>query len=238
MSQYLLSLKDRREVAKDTMAFWFDISGKSYNFVAGQHTDFTLINPPYADDEGNSRTFSFASSPNDKERLMVATRMRPSAFKNSLKEIPLGTEVEVDDPMGFFTLHEDSSRPAVFLAGGIGITPFRSMVAWATEEKLAHKLFLFYANKTVQDAAFLEDLQNFEKQNPNLKLVVVMTQDPSWQGESGHIDKGMLEKYLPDLSTPIFYIAGSDSMVVSMYETLVESSVSKDNIKTEEFTGY
>lgn len=237
MSQ-LLKLVDRKEIARDTMAFWFDISGKNYSFLAGQHTDFTLINPPYTDDEGNSRVFSFASSPNDKERLMIATRMRPSAFKNSLKEIPLGTELEVGDPMGFFTLHEDSSRPAVFLAGGIGITPFRSLIGWATEEKLPHKIYLFYANKTKEDAAFLQDLQEFEKQNANFKLIAIMTRDQTWQGEKGHIGQEMLKKYISDLSKPIYYIAGPHDMMVSIYETLTAVGISRDSIKTEEFTGY
>jgi ferredoxin-NADP reductase len=237
MSQ-LLKLIDRKEIAHETMAFWFDISDKNYNFIAGQHTDFTLINPPYTDDEGNTRTFSFASSPNDKERIMIATRMRPSAFKKSIREIPLGTEVEVDRPMGFFTLHEDTKRPAVFLAGGIGITPFRSMVAWATEEKLPYKIYLFYANKTQEDAAFLSDLEKFEKQNPNFKLIAIMTRQNDWPGEQGHIDGIMLKKYLTDLSAPIYYIAGPDNLVLSTYEVLLGSGVPKDNIKTEEFTGY
>ena len=93
MPEFLLALKDRQEVAKDTMAFWFDTLGTGYTFRAGQNADFILIDPPETDGDGNARTFSFASSPNVKDSLVVAMWMRKTAFKNSLRAIPLGVAI-------------------------------------------------------------------------------------------------------------------------------------------------
>ncbi len=104
MGEYTFPLRDRREVAEGTMAFWFDSSGSDFTFKAGQNADFILINPSEPDPEGNARTFSFCSSPNEKGSIMVATRMRPTAFKNYLRAAPLGTHVKVTPAMGSFTL--------------------------------------------------------------------------------------------------------------------------------------
>ena len=160
MAKYLLALNDRREVAKDTMAFWFDTLGSGYTFRAGQNAHFILVDPPETDGEGDGRTLSFATSSNDQGSFMVATRMRDTAFKRALRAIPIGTNVKVSAPMGSFSLHRDSSKPAVFLAGGIGITPMSSIVGWAAEEQLPHSLYLFYSNRTPEETAFVDRFEN------------------------------------------------------------------------------
>ena len=222
------------------MAFWFDTKGTDFSFKAGQHAGFRLITSPFTDDAGNSRTLSFASSGHHKDFVMIAPRMRNSAFKNSLKEIPLGTKVEVSGPTGFFTLPQEPSSPVVFLAGGIGITPFRSMIEFATHERLAQKIYLFYSNRTFGLAAFLSDFEKWKEGNSNFKFVPTITEVEAsgWEYERGRISKEMLVKYIDDLSTPIYYIAGPDSFVVGMYEMLVGAGVSGERIRTEEFTGY
>ncbi len=240
MADYFLALKDRVEIAEETMAFWFDTSGTDYTFRAGQNADFTLIDPPETDAEGNTRTFSFASSPSHSGSFMIATRMRRTAFKNSLKELPLGTKLKVSPAMGSFTLHKDTSRPAVFLTGGIGITPMRSIIEWATQAKLPHTLVLLYSNRTPQATAFLGDLEACAKQNPNFKFVATITdvKDPSWRNGYGRIDATMLRNHVPDLSKPIYYLAGPPGMVTAMRQLLETAEVSEDYIKTEEFAGY
>src|SRR5437870_13741879 len=90
MVEHLFPLKDRREVAEGTMAFWFDSSGSDFTFKPGQNADFILLNPSETDAEGNARTFSFCSSPNEKGTITVATRMRPTAFKKCLKVLQIG----------------------------------------------------------------------------------------------------------------------------------------------------
>jgi len=154
-------LMRREEVAKGTMAFHFE-KPSGFNFKAGQFADVTLTNPPETDAEGNTRTFSIASPPFENE-LVFTTRMRDTAFKRSLKNVPLATEVNIGSAAGSFTLHKNPAKPAVFLAGGIGITPFLSIVRQADRDGLSHQLYLFYSNRRPEDAAFLNTLQTLEE---------------------------------------------------------------------------
>jgi ferredoxin-NADP reductase len=108
----------RNSVAEGTMAFYF-VRRMGFSFKAGQAADITLLNPPETDSEGNIRTFSIASPPL-RRATHVCTRMRDTAFKRSLKVVPLGTEIQIAPPSGSFTLHKNANKPAVFLAGGIG----------------------------------------------------------------------------------------------------------------------
>src|SRR5262249_47852168 len=120
------ALRKREQIAEGTIAFHFE-KPAGFEFRAGQFLDWTLINPLETDAEGNTRAFSIVSAPFESD--VIATRMRDTAFKRVLRSMPLGTEVKIDGPSGSFTLHKNSAKPAVFLAGGIGITPFVSMVA-------------------------------------------------------------------------------------------------------------
>ena len=240
VSAYTSKLLNRVEAAEGTMAFHFE-KPAGFDFKPGQSVDLTLLNPPETDSEGNVRTFSIASAPFEGQ-LMFATRMRDTAFKRSLEKVPLGTVVKMDSAMGSFTLHKNSAKPAVFLAGGIGITPFSSIVRQADHDRTPHKLHLFYSNRRPEDAPFIEVLQNLEKTNPNFRFIATMTEMPrskkTWEGETGQINKDMLSKYLNDLRGPIYYIAGPPAMVSGMKKMLVASGVDEDDIRTDEFAGY
>lgn len=240
MATYKVKLKNRRQIAEGTMAFHFEKPSR-FEFKAGQFIHLTLIDPPETDAEGNGRTFTVASAPYEEE-LMVATRMRDTAFKRVLKAMPLGAEVTLAGPYGSLVLHDDATRPAVFLAGGIGITPFRSVILRATRDKAPHRLFLFYSNRRPEVAAFLEELEEIERVNPNYKLIGVMTEiaksNRLWQGETGHINKEMLAKFINDLTSPTYYIAGPPAMVDALRNVLTDAGVSTDKIRAEEFTGY
>ena len=233
-------LVSRHEVAERTTAFRFE-KPLSWTFKAGQFLEMTLLNPPETDAEGNARAFSIASGPHE-ETLMVATRMRDTAFKRVLNSVPLGSAVRIEGPFGDLTLHNNVKRTAVFLAGGIGITPFRSMVFRAAKEKLPHRIFLFYSNRRPEDAPFLDELQALGKENPNYKLVASMTEmtksHRSWQGEVGRIDKEMLGRYLKDAVSPIYYLAGPPEMVKGLHTMIHEAGINDDDIRAEEFAGY
>ena len=237
---YRPKLLNRVEVAEGTMAFHLEKPSR-FDFKPGQTADFTLMDPPETDSEGNTRTFSIASAPFENE-LMFVTRMRDTAFKRSLKKIPLGTELQMSLPMGSFTLHKNSAKPAVFLAGGIGITPFFSVVRQADHDRLAHKLYFFYSNHRPEDAPFLDVLKNLETTNPNFRFIGTMTDMPrskkAWDGETGYIKKELLSKYLSNLPGPVYYIAGPPAMVAAMREMLVTAGVDEDDVRTEEFAGY
>lgn len=137
--------------------------------------------------------------------------MRDTAFKRVLKVMPVGAAVQAEGPAGDLTLHRDPARTAVFLSGGIGITPFQSIVVDAVKEHLAHRIFCSIRTGGQRDVAFLAELQTLEKENPNYKLIASMTEMEKphrpWQGETGMIDKKMLAKYLKDATLPIYYIA-------------------------------
>jgi ferredoxin-NADP reductase len=240
MADQKYKLIRREEVAEGTIAFHFD-KPSGFDFKAGQSADVTLIDPPDTDAEGNTRTFSIASPPFEDE-LVFTTRMRDTAFKRSLNKVPLATGVKIGSAAGSFTLHRNSAKSAVFLAGGIGITPFLSIVRQANHDRLPHKLYLFYSNRRPEDAAFLHTLQNLEKTNPNFRLICTMTEmsksKKDWKGETALIDKEMLSKHLAVLQGPIYYIAGPPAMVAAMRQTLVDAGVEEDDIRAEEFAGY
>jgi ferredoxin-NADP reductase len=230
----------REEVAEGTMAFHFE-KPSGFDFKAGQSADVTLIDPRETDAEGNTRTFSIASPPFENE-LVFTTRMRDTAFKRSLKNLYLATGVKIGSASGSFTLHKNPAKPAVFLAGGIGITPFLSIVRQSDHDRLPHKLYLFYSNRRPEDAAFLNTLQTLEKANPNFHLICTMTEmsksKKDWKGETALIGKEMLSKHLSVLQGPIYYIAGPPPMVAAMRQTLVIAGIDEDDIRAEDFAGY
>ena len=156
--------------------------------------------------------------------------------------MPLGTPVRLEGPFGNLTLHADATRPTAFLAGGIGITPFRSILVHAATARLPHRLFLFYSNRRPEDAAFLDEVQALERENPNYTFIGTMTdmahsQRP-WHGETGQVDQAMLARFLNGVGRPIFYIAGPPQMVSSLHEMLRRTGVTDADIRAESFTGY
>ncbi|WP_404452920.1 FAD-dependent oxidoreductase [Virgibacillus necropolis] len=238
LPKYKAKLRRKEEIANDTMAFYWE-KPQGFTFKAGQYCDMTLIKPKMTDEEAKERAFSMASAPYEEE-VMTATRISDSAFKQMLEDFTVGTEVKFDEPRGEFTLHETETTPAVFIIGGIGITPVRSIIAQATHDQLTHKLTLLYSNETPVDSAFMDDLKGFAEKNSNFTYVPVMTDtEPNeWSGESGLIDADMLKRNVSDISTPIYYLCGPPDMVKDMHQMLVDTGVDENNIRIEEFSGY
>lgn len=237
---YLVKLKNRFLVAERTMAFQLE---KPANFVfkPGQWTDITLLNPSETDAEGNVRGFSIASAPED-DLLMVATRMRDTAFKRELAKVPLDIEVNITAAGGSLALHNNPARTAVFLAGGIGVTPIRSILFHAARQHLPQRIVFFFSNRMPEKAPFLDELEALQKENQNYTFVPTMTHiaDSSrqWSGEMGKIDKEMLARHLGEAKSPIYYVVGSPGMVSGLQKMLNESGVDDDDIRTEGFSGY
>jgi ferredoxin-NADP reductase len=238
--KYSSRLKSRREVAEGTMAFQFE-KPPGFVFTAGQFMDVTLISPRETDEEGDTRAFSIASPPHE-DSLTITTRMRDTAFKRNLQSMPVGTSVTIAGPSGDLILHEDSSRPAVILTGGIGITPFRSIVLDAVRRKLPHAVSLFYSNRRPEDAAFLDELQALERDHPKFRLIATMTEMEKsrrrWVGERGPIDSALLSRYATRGRPPVYYVAGPPKMVKGLHAMLNQVGVADEDIRTEEFDGY
>ncbi len=226
------------------MAFTFE-KPKAFHFKAGQHVRLTLIDPPETDNEGDSRFFSLASTPQDSE-LTIAMRMRDTAFKRILNDMPLGSKVRVqillDSPHSAFALHEDVHCPAVFIAGGIGIVPAYSMIKDALQRKLQHQILLLYSNRRLEDSAFLAELVKLADKHPQFKLVSTMTNvsksDQQWGGLTGRIDEAFIKKYVPDVTKPRYYVSGLPGMTSAMQGVLAACGVPETHIMAEEFSGF
>jgi ferredoxin-NADP reductase len=240
MPERLANFLNSTEVAEGTLAFTLQ-RPRDFDFKPGQSADLTLLDPPETDAEGNTRTFSIASAPSEND-LMFATRARDTAFKRTLRKMKPGTSIKLDGPMGSFNLHKNAAKPAVLLAGGIGITPFLSMIREAARQKDPHQIYLFYSNRRPEDAAFMSELEASQKLNPNFHLIATMAEmeksKQNWTGERGFIDAEMLKRHLPELNGPIYYSAGPPAMVAAMKEMLVKAGVDEDDTRAEDFPGY
>jgi len=240
MAEYQTRLLERNEVAEGTLAFKLE-KPAGFVFRAGQSADLTLLSPRETDAEGDIRTFSIAAAP-EESALMFATRLRDTAFKRNLRTMEIGTSLKIEGPAGSFNLHKNTAKPAVFLAGGIGITPFLSMIREAVSRKSAHQIHLFYANRRPEDSAFLQELQDMDGLHTGFHLVATMSEveksKQPWKGERGFIDGAMLKRHLPTLNGPIYYTAGPPAMVAAMREMLTNQQVDEDDVRAEDFSGY
>jgi ferredoxin-NADP reductase len=233
------ALVGRELVAERTMAFRF-AKPANWTYRAGQFVDITLLDPPETDSEGNTRGFSISSAPSEGV-IMITTRLRDTAFKRVLQTMPLGTRVKIEGPFGDLRLHH-ADRPAVVLTGGIGITPFRSILLETIRSGgLPYPVVVLYANRRPQGAAFLDELRALATQDANLKFVPTMSGlavSEAWDGERGHIDGAMLGRHLVGVTNAIYYLTGPPGMVLGLRTMLINEGVDEDDIRTEEFTGY
>lgn len=233
------TIKEKQEVAKETLLVKFDLHGAEVDFQPGQYFFVNLPDVGHQDERGLRRHITVVTSPSEKGVLGLATRLRDSAFKRTLRELPVGAEVDVEPPKGKFVLPDDTSRPLVFVAGGIGITVFRSMLRFIREEGLPHQVTLIYSNRDRESTAFLDELQELERELPSFRLVLTMTEDDGWQGETRRIDSQFFESYLGEnLNQYTFMVAGPPDMVEGMQSALADAGVEEENVIASRFSGY
>jgi len=244
-----LSLLEKTSIqGTDIMSFKFSRSDQQnyLNYKAGQYSVVDL--GTREDPEGPTRSFTIASSPSEKEFILISTRIRDTPFKKKLASLGAGTSVNITAPVGKFILPTDYSKPLIFLSGGIGVTPFRSMLKYATDNRLPVKIIVFDSNRNQNNILYEEEFDLWAKLNANLKNIYTIANGPSdedkqdnWKGERGHINKGMLIKYLTrnDLDNSMFYICGPPRMLKAMQKMLaLDLTIPKQRIMIEEFTGY
>lgn len=237
---FVTRLLGRRLVAEDTLAFEL-ARPPGYTYQAGQSARVRLLVPPHSDAAGDTRELTLASAP-CADTLLFVVRLRPTGFKQSLPALPLGAAIALDEADGDLVLHEDGSRAAVFVAGGVGITPFLSMVHQALHDALPHAMHLFYANRRPETAAFLPDLQALQRQHANFHLIATMTAPETsarpWRGERGHIGPQLLARHLPDARHPVYYLAGPPALTLDVLDVLEDMGVEGGSVKSVEFDGY
>jgi ferredoxin-NADP reductase len=232
-------IEEKREVAKGTLLVIFDLLGAEVDFRAGQYFWVELLDPPYDDEKGPRRHISVVTSPTERGILGLCTRLRDSAFKRSLVELPVGTEVEVEQPKGDFALPVDTDPHYAFIAGGIGITVFRSMLRYIDDTGDPYRVTLVYSNRDRESSAFLDELEELDARADWFRLVATMTQDSGWPGEHRRIDADMLADVLGgDLGSYTYLVAGPPAMTEGVVEVLQGAGVLEDRILSDRFSGY
>lgn len=237
---FSLPFLKREKVAKDTYAFYFKRNGEFVDFIPGQYLRMYLPHEN-TDDRGSSRYFTIASSPHVKDTVVFTIRIFDSSFKRALYNLQPGDLVEFFGPMGWFLLPKHEGMEKVFLAGGIGVTPFHSLLHFLKDQDLTQPITLFVSFKTKEEMVFYEELQRIAKKNKKIKVIYTLTQERNlsdWKGEVGRISHAMLKKHKIDITKPMYYIVGSPNMVAGTREMLLELGIDEEKIEIEDFTGY
>lgn len=226
-----LSLIEKKELAPDTIIFIFQPEDLNFTWKAGQFLRYH-IEDPNPDSRRNDRFFTVSSSPLEKN-IWLTTKFVPgdgSTFKRDLQKFNIGDTIEAKGPGGDFII-EDPNKQYVFIAGGIGITPFRAIIKDLDLKGSPINIILLYANK-IPEAAFKQDLEEIASRHPEFKIHYAI--DPQ------RIDEAFIRQTVPDLQSPIYYVSGPEPMVESLEKMLYQMGVpeSEDKVKRDYFPGY
>ncbi|MGD0234469.1 MAG: FAD-dependent oxidoreductase [Syntrophorhabdales bacterium] len=211
---------------------------KAFQFLAGQFCTITLPSVEVTDNKELRSGFSIASAPFERE-LIFATRLSDSPFKKALRDMAAESAVTIDGPFGSFTLPEDTSNPIIFLAGGLGVTPFRSMMKYVADSSTGHRVTLFYSSRVLEEAVFLDELQGLADTRTNIKLVATMTRpeqsSTNWTGLTGRLNAAMIKERCDEWPNAMYYMAGPPAMVDTMQQILDDMAIPGDRVRTEKW---
>lgn len=224
----LLKLIDRKQEASNVFSFYFEPQEKIL-WAAGQFLVYKLKHK-YPDLRGIQRFFTISSAPfeNHIAITMHFNKDNPSTFKKSLNDMKIGDKIEAKGPDGDFVINRPE-KEYVFIAGGIGITPFRSIILDLVQKNQPLNITLLYANKT-DEFPFKEELEKISSKNPSFKIYYVIS--------PRHIDKELIKEKIEDIQSKIFYVSGPEKMVEDLGEMLKEIGIKKENIMQDYFSGY
>ncbi len=236
--QFSLFFLKKELVAHETYSFHFDLSRTNLDFFPGQYVRITL--PFQANDgRGTSRFLTVSSSPLVKEKLIITTKSGPSDFKKALFALEPQQKVDFFGPMGGFYFRETIMQKHVFLAGGIGITPFWSMIQYIAAKQLTMPVTLIVSFSTPSDILYMNELNQISHRQSNIQIIHTITSPKAlWKGERGRISEKLIRKYIPNISEPLYFIVGSLKMVTDTEDLLVNMGIPQQQIRLEQFTGY
>ncbi len=232
-----LILDKKERLTKDTMYFIFKTKSR-IKYISGQYMEWMLPHNN-TDNRGNRRYFSLASSPTE-DRLAITVRFfeKSSSYKKALYSLNKGDSIIASELSGDFILPTDAKKGIVFIAGGVGIAPFRSMLKYIIDKRARMDITLFYSVRSEEDILFSEILS--KAKYSGVKVIYTATDDiPSeWDGERGFIDSAMIKRNVSDYKSKLYYISGPQLMVDNMHHTLLSMGVKRKDIKEDFFPGY
>ena len=231
------TVAEKRQVAKGTVFVLFAVEDYP-DYRPGAYFWVELPDRGHEDEKGLRRHISLATSPTERGVVGLATRLRDTAFKRTLRELEVGDEVQVEEPKGSFLLPEDTGEEYVFVAGGIGITVFRSMLRFIADESLPYRVTLVYSNRDSESAAFLDELEELEERIDGLRVVLTMTDEPGWAGETRHLDANVLGELVGGLDGKVFLVAGPPQMAEAVAGSLTGAGVPEERVLADKFSGY
>lgn len=234
----ILPLLEKIKVSPDTYVFVFEKIPK-FSFVPGQYMEWTLPHNQ-VDSRGNRRYFSICSAPHENLMMAVKFYTPPSSYKRALLDVKQGTEIVAASLAGDFVLPKDKSKKLVFIAGGVGIAPFRSILEDIIEKKEKVDIIVIFANKRVEDIIFKNTLK--QAYEFGVKTHYVLTDKEAvptdWDGLVGHLSEESIKQMVPDYKNRLFYVSGPQLMVQNFEKILLTTGVSKKNLKLDFFPGY
>ena len=231
------TVAETRGVARGTLLVLLAVEGYP-DYRPGAYFWVELPHRGHDDEKGLRRHISLVTSPTEQGVVGLATRLRDTAFKRTLAELRVGDEVEVEEPKGSFLLPEDTGADYVFVAGGIGITVFRSMLRYVADTGEPYRVTLVYSNRDRASAAFLDELEELERRVPGLRVVVTMTDEPGWEGETRRLDADVLAELVGGLEGKTFLVAGPPPMAEAVAESLRAAGVPEARVLADRFSGY
>lgn len=237
---YSAQFLDSERLGGDVMLFHAE-KPDGFRFLPGQFCFVTVPNAGFQDDRGLRRPISIASSPLE-ARLLFVTKVSGSAFKRTLAGLSSETAIGLEKPLGSFVLPKETATPLVFLAGGVGIAPFRSMMRYTADAPTGHTVTLFYSSRVPEETPFLDELRQMSEIYGKNKVIVTMTRagegQKPWAGRTGRVSAEMIMEECDTWATAVYYIAGPPNMVQVIRQTLEGMNVPPERIKTELFGGY
>lgn len=231
------TVAETREVAKGTLLVLLAVDDYP-DYRPGAYFWVELPDRGHADEKGLRRHISLVTSPTEHGVVGLATRLRETAFKRTLAELEVGDEVQVEEPKGSFLLPEDTQADYVFVAGGIGITVFRSMLRYIAVKGLPYRITLVYSNRDRESSAFLDELEELERRIDGLRVILTMTDEPGWEGETRRLDAGVLGELVGGLDGKTFLVAGPPAMANAVAESLLAAGVPEERVRSDSFSGY